>query len=139
MMETSFFVSRETLIPTVAPGMALWREKLFVSMSKNATKASEFFQIPTNRVVELGTQSSRDAAACFVRDERHEQTSACATSRSGCWVGAVVYLRFDTFLVPEGDARTRHRGVRRGDDRASAPTSTSHVEGSINGTSGDAS
>jgi KUP system potassium uptake protein len=56
MMETSFFVSRETLIPTVAPGMALWRELLFVSMSKNAIKASEFFQIPTNRVVELGTQ-----------------------------------------------------------------------------------
>jgi hypothetical protein len=45
-----------TLIATVSPGMALWREKLFVSMSKNATKASEFFQVPTNRVVELGTQ-----------------------------------------------------------------------------------
>jgi len=56
MMQTSFFVSRETLIPTVKGGMALWREKLFVSMSKNATKASEFFQVPTNRVVELGTQ-----------------------------------------------------------------------------------
>ena len=56
MMDTSFFVSRETLIPTVAPGMALWRERLFVSMSKNATKATEFFNIPTNRVVELGTQ-----------------------------------------------------------------------------------
>ncbi len=56
MMDTSFFVSRETLIATVAPGMALWRERLFVSMSKNATKASEFFRIPTNRVVELGTQ-----------------------------------------------------------------------------------
>jgi KUP system potassium uptake protein len=56
MMETSFFVSRETLIPTVAPGMALWRERLFASMSKNAVKASEFFKIPTNRVVELGTQ-----------------------------------------------------------------------------------
>jgi len=56
MMETSFFVSRETLIPTVSPGMALWRERLFASMSKNAVKASEFFQIPTNRVVELGTQ-----------------------------------------------------------------------------------
>jgi KUP system potassium uptake protein len=55
-METSFFVSRETLIPTVAPGMALWRERLFVSMSKNATKASDFFRIPSNRVVELGTQ-----------------------------------------------------------------------------------
>jgi KUP system potassium uptake protein len=56
MMETSFFVSRETIIASVAPGMARWRERLFVSMSKNATKASEFFQIPTNRVVELGTQ-----------------------------------------------------------------------------------
>jgi KUP system potassium uptake protein len=56
MMETSFFVSRETLIPRVSPGMAMWRERLFVSMSKNAVKASEFFQIPTNRVVELGTQ-----------------------------------------------------------------------------------
>jgi len=56
MMETSFFVSRETLIATVAPGMALWRERLFASMSKNATKASDFFRIPSNRVVELGTQ-----------------------------------------------------------------------------------
>jgi KUP system potassium uptake protein len=56
MMDTSFFISRETLIPSVAPGMALWRERLFVSMSKNATKASEFFNVPTNRVVELGTQ-----------------------------------------------------------------------------------
>jgi len=56
MMDTSFFVSRETLIATVSPGMALWRERLFVSMSRNAAKASDFFRIPTNRVVELGTQ-----------------------------------------------------------------------------------
>jgi KUP system potassium uptake protein len=56
MMDTSFFVSRETLIPSAAPGMALWRDKLFASMSKNATRAIEYFNIPTNRVVELGTQ-----------------------------------------------------------------------------------
>jgi KUP system potassium uptake protein len=56
MMDTSFFVSRETLIATVAPGMALWREHLFVSMSRNAVKATDFFRVPTNRVVELGTQ-----------------------------------------------------------------------------------
>ena len=56
MMETSFFLSHESLIATGAPGMAKWRERLFVSMSKNATKASDFFGIPTNRVVELGTQ-----------------------------------------------------------------------------------
>ena len=56
MMDTSFFVSRETLIASVAPGMALWRERLFVSMSRNAVKATDFFRVPTNRVVELGTQ-----------------------------------------------------------------------------------
>ncbi|MEO8485237.1 MAG: potassium transporter Kup [Betaproteobacteria bacterium] len=56
MMETSFFVSRETLISSVRPGMARWRERLFSSMSKNAVKASDFFHVPANRVVELGTQ-----------------------------------------------------------------------------------
>ncbi|MDQ6619453.1 MAG: potassium transporter Kup [Pseudomonadota bacterium] len=56
MMDTSFFVSRETLVATVAPGMALWRERLFVSLSRNAVKACDFFNVPANRVVELGTQ-----------------------------------------------------------------------------------
>ena len=56
MMETSFFVSRQTLIPTVGPGMALWREKLFALMSRNASSATSFFKIPANRVVELGTR-----------------------------------------------------------------------------------
>jgi KUP system potassium uptake protein len=55
-MDTSFFVSRETLIPSVGPGMALWREGLFVAMSKMSVKATDFFNVPTNRVVELGTQ-----------------------------------------------------------------------------------
>ena len=56
MMETSFFLSRQTIVPTKSPGMALWREKLFAAMSRNASSATEFFRIPTNRVVELGTQ-----------------------------------------------------------------------------------
>jgi KUP system potassium uptake protein len=56
MMDTSFFVSRETLIPSVAHGMALWRERLFVALAKMAVKATDFFHVPTNRVVELGTQ-----------------------------------------------------------------------------------
>jgi len=56
MMDTSFFVSRETLIATGEPGMAMWRERLFVSMSRNAVKATDFFRVPSNRVVELGTQ-----------------------------------------------------------------------------------
>jgi KUP system potassium uptake protein len=56
MLDTSFFLSRETLIPAKRPGMALWREKLFIGMMRNAGTATGFFQIPTNRVVELGTQ-----------------------------------------------------------------------------------
>jgi KUP system potassium uptake protein len=55
-METSFFLSRQTLVPTQAQGMALWREKLFAAMSRNAASATAFFKIPTNRVVELGTR-----------------------------------------------------------------------------------
>ncbi|HNA20887.1 MAG TPA: potassium transporter Kup [Agitococcus sp.] len=56
MMDTSFFLSRERIIPRVEGGMARWRELLFVAMSRNAASATDFFQIPTNRVVELGTQ-----------------------------------------------------------------------------------
>jgi KUP system potassium uptake protein len=56
LMETSFFLSRQTLVPTQAPGMALWREKLFAAMSRNSASATAFFKIPTNRVVELGTR-----------------------------------------------------------------------------------
>ncbi len=56
MLDTSFFLSRETLICTNRPGMALWREKLFVSMQRNAGSVTAYFRIPTNRVIELGTQ-----------------------------------------------------------------------------------
>ena len=56
--ETTFFLSRETLIPSVAipGGMALWRERLFATMARNAGSAVEYLNIPTNRVIELGTQ-----------------------------------------------------------------------------------
>lgn len=56
LMETSFFFSRETIIPSKLPGMALWRERLFVWMARNAQNAMRFFRIPTNRVIELGSQ-----------------------------------------------------------------------------------
>jgi len=56
MMETSFFIARQTLISTPGSGMALWRERLFVAMSRNARGAADFYQIPANRVIELGTQ-----------------------------------------------------------------------------------
>jgi KUP system potassium uptake protein len=56
LMRTSFFLSRETLIPSKRPGMALWREKLFAVMSRNALRPTDFFRIPVNRVVELGMQ-----------------------------------------------------------------------------------
>ena len=55
--ETSFFLGRETLIPgKKVHGMAVWRERLFAFMSRNAQRATEYFRIPPNRVVELGAQ-----------------------------------------------------------------------------------
>jgi KUP system potassium uptake protein len=56
MMKTSFFLSRQTLLASDKPGMAIWREKLFSWMMRNAASAMEFFGLPTNRVVELGSQ-----------------------------------------------------------------------------------
>ena len=56
MMQTSFFLNRETIVSTVDPGMAQWREKLFAGMVRNAGSAAQYFKIPSNRVIELGTQ-----------------------------------------------------------------------------------
>ena len=56
MMETSFFIARQTVISAVGGGMALWRESLFATMSRNARDAADYFKVPTNRVIELGTQ-----------------------------------------------------------------------------------
>lgn len=54
--ETTFFLSRETIIPAKKAGMALWREHLFAVMARNAQSATAFFRLPANRVVELGMQ-----------------------------------------------------------------------------------
>jgi KUP system potassium uptake protein len=56
MMDTSFFLARQTLIASPRPGMAIWREKLFSWMLRNSVSAMEFFKLPTNRVIELGSQ-----------------------------------------------------------------------------------
>jgi KUP system potassium uptake protein len=56
LMDTSFFLARETVVPTQLPGMAVWRERIFAWMHQNAAKPTDFFSIPANRVVELGTK-----------------------------------------------------------------------------------
>jgi KUP system potassium uptake protein len=55
-MTTSYFLGRETLIPTRQPGMAIWREHLFAWMMRNASSASTYFSLPANQVIELGAQ-----------------------------------------------------------------------------------
>jgi KUP system potassium uptake protein len=54
--DTSYYLGRERLLPTGPAGMARWRKKLFVFMSRNAQPATQFFGLPSNRVVELGAQ-----------------------------------------------------------------------------------
>ncbi|HEX5687769.1 MAG TPA: potassium transporter Kup [Ideonella sp.] len=55
-METSYFLSRDTVIPTFGDGMAMWREKLFASMHRNAADMADFLALPSNRIVELGAK-----------------------------------------------------------------------------------
>ena len=54
--QTTFFLSRESIIASHKPGMVLWRERLFSLMSRNAQSATAYFRLPPNRVVELGMQ-----------------------------------------------------------------------------------
>jgi KUP system potassium uptake protein len=54
--DVTYFLGRETLIATKTPGMALWRERLFVLMARNAVRAIAYFRLPPERVVELGVQ-----------------------------------------------------------------------------------
>jgi KUP system potassium uptake protein len=56
LMETSFFIGRQNVIPVVGPGMALWREQLFATMSRIARDAADYFRVPPDQVVELGAQ-----------------------------------------------------------------------------------
>jgi len=55
-MTTSYFLSRDTVIPTIGSGMAPWREKLFAQMHHNASAAADFLRLPNNAVVELGSK-----------------------------------------------------------------------------------
>jgi KUP system potassium uptake protein len=56
IMSTSFFLSRRALKPSPASGMPVWQDRLFIGLAKSASDATDFFQIPTGRVVEVGTQ-----------------------------------------------------------------------------------
>ena len=56
IMTTSFFLSRRSLKPSASSGMPLWQDKLFIGLARSAADATEYFQIPTGRVVEVGTQ-----------------------------------------------------------------------------------
>ncbi len=56
LMDTSFFIARESVVPSKLPGMSMFRERVFAWLHQNGAKPSDFFHIPTNRVVELGTK-----------------------------------------------------------------------------------
>ena len=56
MEETTFFLSRETILSTKLHGMAQWRERLFSFMSRNSQQATAYFRIPADRVIEVGSQ-----------------------------------------------------------------------------------
>ena len=56
MMQTSFFLGRENLVPSVRPRMMLWRENIFIALNKLSQSAPDFYRIPADRVIEVGTK-----------------------------------------------------------------------------------
>jgi KUP system potassium uptake protein len=56
IMATSFFLSRRSIRPAVRSSMPIWQDKVFIALARSASDATDFFQIPTGRVVEVGTQ-----------------------------------------------------------------------------------
>jgi KUP system potassium uptake protein len=56
IMSTSFFLSRRSLKVAAKPGMPAWQDRLYIGLARSANDATDFFQIPTGRVVEVGTQ-----------------------------------------------------------------------------------
>jgi KUP system potassium uptake protein len=56
LMDTSFFLSRETFLPSARPDLPRWREQIFIHMANAALDATRFFRLPPNRVVEIGSQ-----------------------------------------------------------------------------------
>ena len=56
IMSTSFFLSRRSLKASATSGMPAWQDRLFIGLARSANDATDFFQIPTGRVVEVGTQ-----------------------------------------------------------------------------------
>ena len=55
-MTTTIFESRDTVVPTRLPGMMLWRDRLFAFLARNAQRATAYFAIPSNRLVEIGSR-----------------------------------------------------------------------------------
>ena len=80
--DVTYFLGRETLIVTTTPGMAMWRERLFVLMARNAGRATAFFRLPPERVVELGVQveivAGRDEEVAPRRPESRSTTAIAA-------------------------------------------------------------
>src|SRR3546814_14088904 len=76
--QTSYFLSRQTLIPSEKPGMAIWREKLFAWMMRNAVTPMDFFKLPTNRGVELGSQVE-------IRSEERRVGNECVSTCRYRW------------------------------------------------------
>jgi KUP system potassium uptake protein len=55
-LQTWFLLSRATVVPTPGEGMAMWRERMFAAMARNARTAGDYFNIPSDKIIELGTK-----------------------------------------------------------------------------------
>ena len=92
-MDTSYFLSRDIVIPTLGDGMAMWREKLFASMHRNAAAAADFLNLPANRIVELGSKVEICSEARPRPASRFRGCSMLRADAADCWQTTPVVCR----------------------------------------------
>src|SRR6202022_3270215 len=89
IMATSFFVSRRSLKPSAQSGMPRWQDHLFIAMSRSANDATDYFQIPTGRVVEVGTQVTIYLIMLFSMSWAHNRALLCPKQK---FISRLVFL-----------------------------------------------
>jgi len=111
MMQTSFFLSRETVVPVgrLPSAMAFWRERMFATMARNAGSAVKYFNIPANRVIEVGTQIEKDVGARTVPSfdiERREASRHATVAETGKGVDGI------KLIAPPGGQGTAEKAIK---------------------------
>ena len=106
IMSTSFFLSRRALRPAPRSGMPRWQDRLFITLARSANDATDYFQIPTNRVVEAAVQCRHPGQGCRQRAHRRSEYPFAAVLRAAVRPGETQTAKMDCCCPTRGACST---------------------------------